>query len=160
MPRVNTGVVELEYETFGDPADPALLLVMGLGAQMIAWDEGFCEALAGEGHYVIRFDNRDVGLSTRFDEAGLPDMPAIVAALSAGKRPDLAYTLDDMADDAVALLDHLGVVQAHICGASMGGMIVQCMALRHPDRVATMTSIMSTTGTEVCPRQRQRQWPP
>ena len=152
MPRVKTGVVELEYETFGDPADPALLLVMGLGAQMIAWDEGFCEALAGEGHYVIRFDNRDVGLSTRFDEAGLPDMPAIVAALSAGKRPDLAYTLDDMADDAVALLDHLGVVQAHICGASMGGMIVQCMALRHPDRVATMTSIMSTTGDRSLPQ--------
>ena len=119
MPRVNTGVVELEYETF-EIRDPALLLVMGLGAQMIAWDEGFCEALAGEGHYVIRFDNRDVGLSTRFDEAGLPDMPAIVAALSAGKRPDLAYTLDDMADDAVALLDHLGVVQAHICGALVG----------------------------------------
>lgn len=152
MARVNTGTVELEYDTFGDPAHRPLLLVMGLGAQMIAWDEGFCEALAEQGHYVIRFDNRDVGLSTRFDAAGAPDMPGIVAALGAGETPPVAYTLDDMADDAIALLDHLELPKAHICGASMGGMIVQTMALRHPGRIASLTSIMSTTGDRSLPQ--------
>ncbi len=152
MPRVNTGAVELEYDTFGSPADRPLLLVMGLGAQMIAWDEGFCEALAAEGQYVIRFDNRDCGLSTKFNAAGTPDLQQLVAALSAGETPAIPYTLDDMADDAVALLDHLSLPTAHICGASMGGMIVQTMALRHPQRVRSLTSIYSSTGDRSLPQ--------
>ena len=152
MARVNTGTVELEYDTFGDPAHRPLLLVMGLGAQMIAWDEGFCEALAAEGHYVIRFDNRDCGLSTKFDAAGTPDMQSLVASLAAGETPAIPYTLDDMADDAVALLDHLNLPNAHICGASMGGMIVQTVALRHPERVRSLTSIYSSTGDRSLPQ--------
>ena len=152
MARVNTGTVELEYDTFGDPAHRPLLLVMGLGAQMIAWDEGFCEALAEQGHYVLRFDNRDCGLSTKFDAAGTPDMQSLVASLAAGETPAIPYTLDDMADDAVALLDHLNLPNAHICGASMGGMIVQTVALRHPERVRSLTSIYSSTGDRSLPQ--------
>jgi pimeloyl-ACP methyl ester carboxylesterase len=125
---------------------------MGLGAQMIAWDEGFCEALAEQGHYVIRFDNRDCGLSTKFDAAGTPDMQSLVASLAAGETPAIPYTLDDMADDAVALLDHLNLPSAHICGASMGGMIVQTVALRHPERVRSLTSIYSSTGDRSLPQ--------
>lgn len=152
MARVNTGTVELEYDTFGDLSHRPLLLVMGLGAQMIAWDEGFCEALAEQGHYVIRFDNRDCGLSTKFDAAGTPDMQSLVASLAAGETPAIPYTLDDMADDAVALLDHLNLPSAHICGASMGGMIVQTVALRHPERVRSLTSIYSSTGDRSLPQ--------
>ena len=152
MARVNTGTVALEYDTFGNPAHRPLLLVMGLGAQMIAWDEGFCEALAEQGHYVIRFDNRDCGLSTKFDAAGTPDMQSLVASLAAGETPAIPYTLDDMADDAVALLDHLDLPNAHICGASMGGMIVQTVALRHPERVRSLTSIYSSTGDRSLPQ--------
>ncbi len=153
MPNVTANGIQIEYDTFGPrDADP-LLLVMGLGAQMIAWDEEFCEMIAGQGHHVIRFDNRDVGLSTKFDHLGMPDMPAIFAARAQGKPVENApYLLDDMADDAAALLGALGIERAHIAGGSMGGMIVQAMAIRHPKRVVSMTSIMSTTGNPELPQ--------
>jgi pimeloyl-ACP methyl ester carboxylesterase len=146
MPRAQANGIELEYDTTGDPAAPPLLLVMGLGAQMIAWDDEFCERLAGRGFWVIRFDNRDVGLSTKVESgAGFDVMSAIQAAYS-GEPVDAPYLLSDMADDAFAVLDHLGVERAHVVGASMGGMIAQTMAITRPERVATLTSIMSTTG--------------
>jgi len=141
MPRASANGIEIEYETFGDPAAPPLLLVMGLGAQMISWDESFCSQLAGRGFHVIRYDNRDSGLSTHIDEAGLPD---IMSAL--GGHPEPAYSLDDMADDAVGLLDALGIGAAHIVGASMGGFIAQLIAINHPHRVLSLTSIMSGPG--------------
>ncbi|MGI8926379.1 MAG: alpha/beta fold hydrolase [Tepidiformaceae bacterium] len=155
MPNVTANGIQIEYDTCGDPAAPPLLLVMGLGAQMIAWDEGFCQLLADRGHYVIRFDNRDVGLSTRFDAAGTPDLGAMMAARAAGEPiTHAAYLLNDMADDAVGLLDALNIPAAHIVGASMGGMIVQAIAIRHPQRVLSMTSIMSTTGHPSLPQAK------
>ena len=151
MPQISSNGVTLEYDTFGSPGGRPLLLVMGLGAQMIHWDDEFCSGLADHGHHVIRFDNRDAGLSTKFDDAPIPDMGALVTSLVAGEKPDVPYTLDDMADDAFGLLDGLGVERAHVCGASMGGMIVQTMALRQPERLLSMTSIMSTTGNPALP---------
>lgn len=151
MPGVTVNGITIEYDSFGTRNERPLLLVMGLGAQMIHWDEAFCEGLAERGHHVIRFDNRDAGLSTRFDDAPVPDMGALVTALMEGRKPDVPYTLDDMADDAFALLDALDIERAHIAGASMGGMIVQTMALRRPQRVHSMTSIMSTTGNPALP---------
>jgi pimeloyl-ACP methyl ester carboxylesterase len=138
MPRVNANGIEIEYERFGDHSAPPVLLVMGLGAQMISWDDEFCRLLAGRGFNVIRYDNRDVGLSTWMDGAGPPD---IAGALAGNPRP--AYTLDDMAADAAGLLDALGIRAAHVVGASMGGFIAQLIAINHPDRVRTLTSIMS-----------------
>ncbi|MGQ4515196.1 alpha/beta fold hydrolase [Streptomyces sp. DW26H14] len=146
--RVSPGV-SLAYETFGDPSDPPILLVMGLGAQMIAWHEDFCRALARRGRHVIRYDHRDCGLSTKFDDHPV-DVGRFVAAVSSG---DLAsalamvpYTLQDMADDGLGLLTALGIERAHVAGASMGGMIAQAMAVSHPARVLTLTSMMSSTG--------------
>jgi len=149
MAQAAANGIEIEYETFGEPGLPPLLLVMGLGAQMITWDEGFCEQLAAEGFFVVRYDNRDTGLSTRFEEAGLPDLGTLMAAMATGESAPAgatAYTLEDMADDGIGVLDALGLDRAHIVGASMGGMIVQAMAIRHPGRVLSMCSIMSTTG--------------
>lgn len=138
--------IEICYETFGNPEDPALLLVMGFTAQMIAWDEEFCRALAERGRFVIRFDNRDCGLSTKLDGVAV-DVPAILAAgAGQGPMPPVPYTLSAFSDDAFGLLDHLDIGQAHIFGASMGGMIVQTMAIERPERVLSMTSVMSTTG--------------
>ncbi len=138
--------IELEYDTFGDPGDPALLLVMGFTAQMIAWQEEFCQMLASHGRYVIRFDNRDCGLSTKFDGVGVDSEAVMAAALTGGDMPEVPYTLSDMAADAIGLLDHLGIARAHVAGASMGGMIVQTLAIEHPDRLLSVTSIMSTVG--------------
>lgn len=142
MPYAPTNGIQLYYETHGEPGGRPMLLVMGLGAQMTLWEPDFCEMLAREGFYVIRFDNRDVGLSTKIEGGPQPDL----AKALAGDHSTASYTLWDMADDAVGLLDHLGIERAHIAGASMGGMIVQCIAIRHPERVRSMTSIMSTTG--------------
>lgn len=125
MPRAKNGAVEIEWQSFGDDQPETILLVNGLGSQMTRWPEAFCEQLVARGYRAIRFDNRDTGLSG---------------------WPEAAYTLKDMADDAVAVLDAAGVKKAHIAGVSMGGMIVQRMAIDHPDRVLSMTSIMSTTG--------------
>lgn len=144
--RAQANGIEIEYDTFGDPGDPALLLVMGFTAQMTAWDERFCSMLADRGRYVIRFDNRDCGLSTKLDGVHV-DILQVMMALGAGSPvANLPYSLSDMAADAVGLLDALGIRQAHIVGASMGGMIVQTMAIEHPERVLSLTSIMSTTG--------------
>jgi pimeloyl-ACP methyl ester carboxylesterase len=137
------GDVELCYERFGDPADPAVLLVMGLGTQMIAWHEDFCGMLVDRGFHVVRFDNRDCGRSTRFDSVPPPRIVELLRRRP--RRP--AYTLDDMADDAAGLLDHLEIERAHVVGASMGGMIAQVLAARRPERVASLVSIMSSVGS-------------
>jgi pimeloyl-ACP methyl ester carboxylesterase len=151
MPRAtvtstNPTSIELEYDTFGSPDDPALLLVMGFGAQMIAWDVGFCEAFAARGRYVIRYDNRDVGLSTHLDGQKADPMAVMSASLKGAELPAVPYTLSDMASDAVGLLDHLGIDRAHILGASMGGMIAQTIVIEHPDRCLSLTSVMSSPG--------------
>ncbi len=148
MPNVTANGIQIEYDTFGDRSSPALLLIMGGGSQMIYWEVGFCELLAQRGHLVIRFDNRDVGLSTKFENAGIPDM---LAAMK-GEPVIPAYTLADMADDAVGLLDALGIEKAHICGASVGGMIAQVVSYRHCERVLSLTSIMSSTGNPELPQ--------
>jgi len=142
MPRAQANGVELEYEVVGDPAARPLLLVQGLGAQLVGIEERFCAELVARGFMAIRFDNRDVGLSTRFDGAGTPDL----AAIWAGDRSSLAYTLDDMADDGAGLLDAVGVRRAHVAGISLGGMVAQLLAIRHPEKVLSLASIMSTTG--------------
>lgn len=138
--------VEIEYETFGSPDDPALLLVMGFGVQLIGWETAFCERLADRGRFVIRFDNRDCGLSTHLDGVAVDVMAVMSAALSRSALPAVPYTLSDMANDAVGLLDHLGIERAHLMGVSMGGMIAQTIAIEHPERCLTVTSVMSTTG--------------
>jgi pimeloyl-ACP methyl ester carboxylesterase len=142
MPRAHGNGVELEYETVGDPAGRPLLLVQGLGAQLTSIEDGLCQELASRGFLVVRYDNRDVGLSTWFDHA----RPVNLAAIYGGDHASLAYTLEDMADDAVAVLDAAGVRSAHVAGISLGGMIAQLLATRHPDRVRSLASIMSTTG--------------
>ena len=134
--------IEVAYEAFGDPEHPIMLLIMGLGVQMLGWDRELCELLAAQGFQVVRFDNRDVGRSTKIEAGPRPD----VMAAAAGDLSSASYTLDDMADDCAGLLDHLGVEAAHVVGASQGGMIAQAMAIRHPGRVLSLTSIMSTTG--------------
>jgi pimeloyl-ACP methyl ester carboxylesterase len=138
--------IELEYETFGDPTNPVLLLVMGYTAQMIAWHDDLIQDLVDEGLFVVRFDNRDCGLSTKLDGQDADPMAVLTAQLSGQPRPAVPYTLSEMAADGIGLLDHLGIARAHIAGASMGGMIVQTMAIEHADRVASLTSIMSSTG--------------
>lgn len=140
------GQVELEYEDMGPADAPPVLLIMGLGSQMIFWEDSFCAELVRRGRRIIRFDNRDCGLSTKFDEYGLPDLSAIVGAVLEGRRPDSAYLLSDMAADVRGLMDGLGLASAHVVGASMGGMVAQTLAIEHPERVRTLTSIMSTTG--------------
>lgn len=152
MPNVTANGIRIEYDTFGDSSFPALLLIAGNGAQMIFWDAEFCELLAETGLFVIRFDNRDAGLSTKFDEAGIPDIMALIKAAMEGKAVESAYSLDDMADDAVALLDALNIEKAHICGLSMGGMIAQVISYRHPGHVLSLTSIMSCTGNPDTPQ--------
>ena len=154
MPKAKANNIEIEYETFGDPSSKPLLLVMGLGAQMITWEEELCMKFVDKGFYVIRFDNRDIGLSTKFEEAGVPDIMKEVMAVQRGKTISPAYTLEDMADDAVGLLDALNIEKAHICGASMGGMIVQIITLRHPTRVLSLTSIMSSTNNPNLPQAK------
>jgi pimeloyl-ACP methyl ester carboxylesterase len=143
MPKAAANGIEIEYDTAGDPANPPLLLIMGLSAQMTAWPAEFVDELVKRGFFVIRFDNRDIGLTTFFDEAGTPDL---LGALMTNTVLTPAYTLADMADDAAGLLRVLGIDRAHICGASMGGMIAQTFAIRHPEMTATLVSIMSTTG--------------
>ncbi len=154
MTSTTANGITIEYDTFGDPSAEPLLLIMGLGAQMIAWPDEFCEKLAARGHHVIRFDNRDVGLSEKFESAGTPNIAEIMAARAAGMEASFAYTLDDMADDAAGLLAALDIESAHIVGASMGGMIAQVVAYRHPRAVRSLTSIMSTTGAPNLPQAK------
>ncbi len=142
MPRARVNGLELEYDTFGSPGDPPIVLVMGLGAQMVTWETGFCALLADGGFHVVRFDNRDIGLSTYLDELPAPDL----AALAAGDLTSVPYTLSDLASDVTGLCDALGFRRAHVVGASLGGMIVQQLAIDSPERLLSLTSIMSTTG--------------
>jgi pimeloyl-ACP methyl ester carboxylesterase len=137
------GDIELCYETFGERSNPTVLLVMGLATQMLGWREDFCAELAERGFHVVRYDNRDVGRSTRFSQHRPPTAAQIVRRDASAA----AYTLDDMADDGVGLLDCLGIDRAHVVGASMGGMIAQTIAIRHPARVLSLVSIMSNTGS-------------
>ena len=146
------GELELCYETFGDRSDPALVLIMGLATQMIAWRDEFCAGLAARGFFVVRFDNRDVGRSTRLDH--LP-VPTVWQLLRRDKRA-ASYTLEDMADDVVGLLDHLEIERAHLVGASMGSMIAQTLAMTHPDRVSSLVSIMGNTGARTSGQPRVR----
>jgi len=154
MANVLANGIRIEYDSFGARDGEPILLVMGLGGQMLLWDEEFCQRLADRGHWVVRFDNRDVGLSTHFDAHGLPNLPQIMVDAQAGKTPAVAYTLDDMADDAVGLCDALELERAHVVGASMGGMIAQTIAYRHAPRVASLVSIMSSTGSPSLPPAR------
>jgi pimeloyl-ACP methyl ester carboxylesterase len=150
MPTATTPAgIDLYYETIGSPADPPLVLIVGYGSQMIVWPRGFSELLAAGGRYVIEFDNRDSGLSTKLDDAAV-DIEAVMGAAGEGdlaRARELApYTLSDMADDCVALLDALGLERAHVLGASMGGMIAQQMAIEHEDRMLSLISMFSNTG--------------
>jgi pimeloyl-ACP methyl ester carboxylesterase len=141
--RLAAGGIELAYETFGDPAQPPVVLIMGLAMQMIAWPDEFCDGLAGRGHFVVRFDNRDVGESTHLDNVRPPHLAGILL------RRHPPYTIGDMAADTVALLDGLGLTDVHLVGASMGGFIAQTVALQHPGRVRTLTLIMTSTGSRL-----------
>lgn len=152
--RANANGIEIEYETFGDPGGDPLLLVMGLGAQLTLWDERFCGMLADRGYYAIRYDNRDIGLSTSFDHCGVPDIAALMMAVAEGREPEVPYTLADMADDATGLLDALSIERAHVVGASMGGMIAQRVAIRHGGRVKSLVSVMSSTGGADAPQAK------
>ena len=146
MPRTTSADgTEIEYETLGEPDGEPMLLVMGLGGQLVRWPENFCADLVDRGYFVIRYDNRDVGFSTWFDDQEV-DLLAVMTARSSGEPAEVPYLLTDMADDAVAVLDALGIERAHVLGVSMGGMIVQTLAIEHPDRLLSVTSIMSTTG--------------
>jgi pimeloyl-ACP methyl ester carboxylesterase len=152
MPKVAANGIDIEYETSGAADAPAMLLIAGLGIQMIRWATQFCERLAAHGFRVIRFDNRDVGLSTHFSHGPPPDIGGVIAAMRRGERPEVPYLLQDMANDAVGLLDALGVAKAHVVGRSMGGMIGQLIAVANPERVLTLISIMSTTGNPDLPQ--------
>jgi pimeloyl-ACP methyl ester carboxylesterase len=142
VPTAHVNGIDMEYETLGDPTDPPLLMVMGLGAQLIAWPQKFVEDLAARGFFIIRYDNRDVGLSTKFE--GMPDF----VALFTGDGSSAPYRIEDMADDGSALLDHLDVGRAHVVGVSMGGMITQALVINHAEQFLTACSIMSTTGDQ------------
>jgi pimeloyl-ACP methyl ester carboxylesterase len=151
MPQVRANGIDIEYESFGRASDPLILLIMGFAAQLIFWPDPLCEGLAAKGFRVVRFDNRDIGNSTHFAGQSAPDPRALLAEVTAGRRPDVPYTLDDMADDALGLMDALGTKRAHVVGASMGGMIAQLVAINHPDRAKSLISIMSTTGRRDLP---------
>lgn len=154
MPQTIANGIAIEYETFGNPKDQPLLLIIGLGGQLIFWDEPLCRDLASRGYHVIRYDNRDVGLSAKFDQAGEPDVAKALEKILHGDKSAVAYTMEDMADDAAGLLDALSIKAAHVCGMSMGGMIAQTLALRHPQRVLSLTSIYSTTGNPALPQPK------
>jgi len=143
--------IDVAYEAFGDPADPAMLLIMGLGTQMLAWPDELCEDLAGRGHHVIRFDNRDVGLSTHLTGVRAPTIAELAL-----RRQTPPYTIDDMADDAVGLMDALDLESAHVVGASMGGFIAQAVALGHRGRVRSLTLIMTSTGSRTVGNPKPR----
>lgn len=138
--------IALEYDTFGTPDDPTLLLIMGYTAQMVQWEVDFCRMFVDEGFHVVRFDNRDCGLSSRLEGVEVDVDKVIAAALMETPLPSVPYTLSDMANDARCLLDHLGIDTAHVLGASMGGMIAQTMAIEHPQRVRSLISVMSLPG--------------
>jgi pimeloyl-ACP methyl ester carboxylesterase len=152
--RAAVGSLEIEYETLGDPSASPMLLVMGLGAQLVRWPDALCRALADGGHFVIRFDNRDIGLSSKLGHHGRVRLLPAVVRRRLGLPVAAPYTLDDMAADAVGLLDALGIRRAHVVGASMGGMIAQIVAARHADRVASLVCAMTSSGARALPGPR------
>ncbi len=154
MAQLQVNGLQIEYDTFGEPSADPILLIMGLGTQMTAWSPDFCNALVANGHYVIRFDNRDIGLSTKFDGAKSPSKLRYVLNHFLRTPLHVPYSLEDMASDAAGVLAALDIESAHVVGASMGGMIAQLMAVNHPERVKTLTSIMSSSGDPNLPRAR------
>ncbi len=150
--RVRVEGLDIAWDSVGDADAEAVLLISGLGTQMIRWTSSFCTGLAARGYRVIRFDNRDAGASTHFSTCAVPDFAELAAALRAGRQPETPYTLAAMASDAIGLLDGLGVARAHIVGRSMGGMIAQILASDYPQRVLSLTSIMSSTGNPALPQ--------
>ncbi|BAN02651.1 alpha/beta fold hydrolase [Ilumatobacter coccineus] len=149
MPRaaLSSGI-EIEYEAYGNPGDPTLLLVSGYTSQMLGWDVGLVEHFVAQGLHVVRYDNRDVGLSSKLDGQKVTPMKVLRATLDGAPVPEVPYTLSEMAADGIGLLDHLGVDRAHVAGMSMGGMIVQTMAIEHPERIASLVSVMSSIGDQ------------
>lgn len=152
MPQAQANGIQIEYETFGKATDPAILLIMGLGGQLVLWPEALCEALARGGFYVIRYDNRDIGLSSKIDSAGKPDLTRAALRYMLRLPIKASYGLEDMAADAVGLLDALKIRRAHIVGLSMGGMIGQILAAQHAERVRSFTAIMTTSGNPWLPQ--------
>ena len=146
MPQVRANGLDIEYDTFGESSGRPLLLIMGLSSQMIEWPDVFCEKLAAKGHYVIRFDNRDVGLTSKIEDAVAPDFMEAMAAHQAGNKVAAPYTLSDMAADTIGLMDALNIERAHVCGQSMGGMIAQVMAIEYPQRLLSLIPLSSSTG--------------
>jgi pimeloyl-ACP methyl ester carboxylesterase len=148
---VDSNGIRIAYNTFGNPAHRPVVLIHGLNMQMVGWEVDFCQALADKGNYVIRFDNRDVGHSTWCSEAGIPDLAELIQDMAQGKPIKAPYSLKDMAADIIGLIDGLGIEKAHVAGVSMGGMITQTLAIYYPNRLSSMTSIMSTTGDPSLP---------
>jgi len=146
MPQANVNGIQIEYETFGDKSSPSILLIMGLAGQLIHWQKEFCIKLSDQGYHVIRFDNRDSGLSTKFNELSMTEAMEKIGALFMGEKIPVPYSIYDMANDAAGLLDFLDIKQAHICGMSMGGFIAQTFAINNPDRILSLTSIYSGPG--------------
>ncbi len=154
MPQAQANGITIEYESFGRAGDPTVLLIMGLGGQMTMWPVAFCKGLAERGFRVIRFDNRDIGKSTHLTNLGTPNVPEAMMKLMSGQPFAAPYHLEDMAQDSTALLDALGIENAHIVGASMGGMIAQIVAAKHPKHTRSLVSIMSTTGNRSLPQAK------
>jgi pimeloyl-ACP methyl ester carboxylesterase len=154
--QVSANGLQITYDSFGAPADPVIILIMGLGTQMIYWNNQFCQLLASKNFWVIRFDNRDIGKSTWLIDCPVSSMWDFIGNIVFSKKMNAPYLLDDMADDTVALMDALNVNKAHLVGVSMGGMIAQCIALKYPIRVSSLTSIMSTTGARSLPKPKMR----
>ncbi len=151
MSKVKANGLDLEYLSEGPDDGKPLLLIMGLAGQLTLWPQGLCDRLVDKGYRVIRYDARDCGLSQKMEDSTPVDFPAIMGALAQGQKPDVPYSLDDMADDAVGLLDALGIDKAHVVGGSMGGMVAQLVAADHPERVLSLTSVMTTSGNPDLP---------
>ncbi|EAQ04790.1 probable hydrolase [Pseudooceanicola batsensis HTCC2597] len=152
MSTAQVNGIEIWYEELGPEDGKPILMISGVGTQSTRWKADFVDLLVARGYRVIKMDNRDIGLSQKFTDHGLPDFKRVIADKAAGKTPDIPYTLSDMAADGAALLDHLGIDKAHVCGFSMGGMIVQLMAIEHPDKVLSMSSVMSNSGNPDLPK--------
>ncbi|MBT4089151.1 MAG: alpha/beta hydrolase [Calditrichaeota bacterium] len=158
MPNIKANGIQIEYDTFGNKTDTPILLVIGIANQLLSWDDPLCEKLANAGYYVIRFDNRDVGLSTIMDDLGVPDVMETIGKIFEGKSVSVPYTYDDMADDAAGLLDALGIEKAHLIGMSMGAGIVQTVAIRHPKRLLSLIPIYGSTGNPKLPPPTPEAW--